>query len=79
MTSIKLSSNYQLVLPKKVRLKLGLKKGQLLYIKSVNDQDVTLTVEDPVDKYYGILKGVWKEDVVDYQRRIRDDRELPKL
>lgn len=79
MSSVKLSSNYQVVIPKDVRKKLGLKKGQLLYVKHVGKQDVTLTSEDPISRYYGMLKGVWTEDAVKYQRRVRQDRELPEL
>lgn len=79
MSSVKLSSNYQVVIPKKVRQKMGLKKGQLLYIESVSGDAVSLTTESPATKYYGILKDAWTEDAVDYQRRIRRDRELPEL
>lgn len=79
MASVKLSSNYQVVIPKAVRKKLGLQKGQYLYIDSVGKDSVTLTSQSPVDKYYGILKGIWTEDAVKYQRRIRKDRELPEL
>lgn len=75
MSSVKLSSNYQVVIPKEVRKKLGLTKGQYLYIKHVGKQDVTLTAEDPVSRYYGALKGVWTEDPVEYQRRIRKEIE----
>lgn len=79
MSSIKLSSNYQVVIPKAVRQKLGLHKGQVLYVQSVGDKSVALTTESPVDKYYGILKDAWTEDALDYQRSIRDDRDLPEL
>lgn len=71
MSSTKTSNNYQIVVPKQARRKLGLKKGQIMYVKSVNAKEITYTTEDPVDKYYGILKGVWTEDPVEYQRRIR--------
>lgn len=79
MDNVKLSSNYQIVVPKAVRKKLGLQKGQRLYVKSVHGKDVTFTAEDPIERYYGLLKGVWTEDPVEYQRRIRGDRELPEL
>ncbi len=71
MSSTKLSTNYQVVIPKAARRKLGLQKGQILYVKSVGKKEITFTTEDPVDKYYGLLKGVWTEDAVEYQRRIR--------
>lgn len=75
MSSIKLSSNYQVVIPKVVRKKLGLQKGQMLYIKSVGKKDFHITSESPADSYYGALKGVWREDAVKYQRRIRKELE----
>ncbi len=78
MSSTKLSSNYQVVVPKEVRKKLNLRKGQILYVKSFGKHEVTFTSEDPIDKYYGVLKDVWAEDPVEYQRRIRADRELPE-
>ncbi len=73
MSSVKISSNYQVVLPKQVRRKLGLQKGQYLYIRSVTDTAVSLTTQSPIDKYYGALKGAWNEDAVQYQRRIRKE------
>ncbi|HSH31945.1 MAG TPA: AbrB/MazE/SpoVT family DNA-binding domain-containing protein [Candidatus Saccharimonadales bacterium] len=79
MNNVKLSSNYQVVIPKAVRQKLGLRKGQTLYVECVTEDAVALTTKSPVDKYYGILKGVWAEDAVDYQRHARRDRELPGL
>lgn len=79
MASVKVSSNYQVVIPKEARKKLGLKKGQYLYVKSFDKDTVSLTTQSPVDKYYGALKGIWTEDAVKYTRRIRADRELPKL
>lgn len=77
MSSLKVSSNYQVVIPKAVRQKLDIAKGQTVYIKKVGKKDVTLTTESPIDRYYGILKDVWDEDPVEYQRRVRQDRELP--
>lgn len=71
MASVKLSSNYQVVIPKAARQRLGLRKGQILYIDSVGKKTISLTTQSPVDKYRGALKGVWKEDAVVYQRRIR--------
>jgi bifunctional DNA-binding transcriptional regulator/antitoxin component of YhaV-PrlF toxin-antitoxin module len=71
MNSTIASSNYQILVPKHARRKLKMQKGQIMYIKSVTDKEITYTTEDPIDKYYGILKGVWTEDPVEYQRRIR--------
>lgn len=75
MASVKVSDNYQVVIPKEARKKLGLKKGQYLYVKSVSKNTVELTTEDPITRYYGALKGVWTKDAVAYQRRIRKELE----
>jgi len=73
MASVKLSSNYQVVIPKAARQRLGLRKGQILYIDSVGEKTISLTTQSPVEKYRGALKGIWKEDAVTYQRRIREE------
>ena len=74
MSNVKVSGNYQVVIPKEARKKLGLKKGQYLYVDRVTKKTVTLTTDSPVDKYYGALKGAWGgEDAVKYQRRIRQE------
>jgi AbrB family looped-hinge helix DNA binding protein len=79
MSSTKLSSNYQIVVPKDVRKKLGLIKGQPLYVQSVGLHTVSFTTESPVDKYYGILKNTLEVDAVAYQKQLRQDRTLPEL
>jgi AbrB family looped-hinge helix DNA binding protein len=79
MSSTKLSSNYQIVVPKDVRKKLNLTKGQPLYVQSVGAHSVSFTTESPVDTHYGILKGVLDEDVMAFQKQMRQDRALPEL
>ena len=79
MSSTKLSSNYQIVVPKEVRKKLKLIKGQLLYVKSVDESSVSFTTESPVDVYYGVLKGELDKDAVSYQKQLREDRTLSSL
>lgn len=79
MSSTKLSSNYQIVVPKEVRKKLKLVKGQPLYVKSMDKNSVSFTTESPVDVYYGALKDVLEKDAVSYQRQLRQDRVLPNL
>ena len=79
MSSTKLSSNYQIVVPKEVRKRLKLVKGQSLYVKSVGENFVSFTTESPIDAYYGLLKGERGEDAVSYQNKLREDRTLPIL
>ncbi len=76
MSSTKLSSNYQIVVPKEVRKRLKLVKGQTLYVKSVDENYVSFTTESPIDVYYGLLKGEVDEDAVSYQKQLREDRTL---
>jgi len=76
MSSTKLSSNYQIVVPKEVRKRLKLVKGQPLYVKSVGENSVSFTTESPIDVYYGLLKGEFDEDAVSYQKQLREDRTL---
>ena len=42
MSSTKLSSNYQIVLPKEVRKKLKLFRGQPLYVESVGNNSALI-------------------------------------
>jgi AbrB family looped-hinge helix DNA binding protein len=79
MSSTKLSSNYQIVVPKDVRKKLKLVKGQLLYVKSIDDNSVSFTTKSPVDVYYGLLRSELDKDAVRYQKQLRKDRTLPSL
>lgn len=79
MSSTKLSSNYQIVVPKEVRKRLKLVKGQPLYVKYVGDNYVSFTTESPIDAYYGLLKGEFDEDAVSYQKQLREDRTLPSV
>lgn len=79
MSSTKLSSNYQIVVPKDVRNKLKLVKGQPLYVRSVDKNSVSFTTESPVDTYYGVFKGELEKDAVSYQKQLREDKVLPSL
>lgn len=76
MNTVKLSDNYQVVIPKAARRQLSLEKGQQLYVQSVNEHSITFTVHDPVDRYQGTLKGVLPEDAIIHQRQMR--RELDR-
>jgi hypothetical protein len=65
--------------PKEVRKKLKLVKGQTLYVKSVSNNSVSFTTESPVDAYYGLLKNELEKDAVSYQKQLREDRTSPSL
>ena len=71
-TDVKLSSKYQMVIPKQIRKELGLHSGQTLRLKRVGKK-VVIDTESVVDKYAGSLRGAWgNEDPVKVIRRLRD-------
>ncbi len=74
MNSLVMSSKNQIVVPKQVRDELKLKAGQRLYVEKIGHHSVTLSTETAVDKHYGSLKEIWKEDPVAYQRSVRQER-----
>lgn len=67
MTTTTISSKYQVVIPKEVREKLGLKSGQKMTVV-VKGGVVYLIPEKPVGSFKGFLKGMNTKD-------IREDRE----
>lgn len=72
-TDVKLSSKYQMVIPKKIRRELDLHPGQTLRLKRAGKK-VVIDTESVVDKYAGSLRGAWGgEDPVKAIRRLRDE------
>ena len=58
MTIVKTSSKGQIVIPVKIRNKLGIKPGQRVALTLVNDKAVIEPLpEDPIKALRGILKG----------------------
>lgn len=73
MAQTKVSSKYQIVIPKSVREKVGLTEGQSLHVYPL-DQGILLTKEKrwPED-YLGSEKDFWaKIDVAKYLQAERD-------
>ncbi len=69
---VKLSSKYQVVIPREFRKELGIKPGQTLSIKRVN-QKLVIDTESVIDKYAGTMPGAWgDEDPAVTIRRMRD-------
>ncbi len=76
---VKVSSKYQIVIPKLVRRKLGLKPGQKVHIGQVVDNHVTisipLTAEEYVEHYAGTLTDTaWQKAGVDAAVWLRQHR-----
>lgn len=62
MPTSKLSKKYQITVPKKIREKLGLKKGSKVSIrKKEGDKAVLEPADSLVEKYKGLGKKVWKK------------------
>ncbi len=53
---VKVSSQGQITLPKSLRQKLRVSKGQIVYVGLGNDNSLQLETEPPIMKYRGILK-----------------------
>ena len=56
MQTVKLSSKYQIVIPKEIREALKLKAGQEIRLLNIGGS-VTLVPVRPIDDYFGMLKG----------------------
>lgn len=62
MATSKLSKKYQITIPKKVREKLGLKKGSKVSIKEKGGgQAVLEPVDSLTEKYKGLGKEAWNK------------------
>lgn len=74
MSNTIISDKYQVVIPKAVRDKANLKRGQILHVYSVDDGSVLLTPQKKwPDDYIGSLKDAWKGvDVIEYLRQERN-------
>ena len=77
---VKLSSKYQIVIPKAVRKQLNLESGQKLHISKVTSTGLTiskqLTADEYVDRYSGVLKNApWQKAAVDAAVWLRQERD----
>ncbi|RTZ74583.1 MAG: AbrB/MazE/SpoVT family DNA-binding domain-containing protein [Gammaproteobacteria bacterium] len=68
MTQVKLSSKYQLVIPKKVRETLGLSAGQEFTVLT-RGKVIELVPVDSLESARGLLKGANPKDYRDHQDR----------
>ena len=57
MTSVTDSSKFQIVIPKEIREKMGLKAGQKLEVMQLGNIIELIPVE-PIEKLRGFLKGI---------------------
>lgn len=82
MDKTKISDKFQVVIPKAVRERAKLKRGQTLNAYSVEDGGILLTPNKKwPDDYIGMDKNIWARiNVVEYLRNERNswDRESSK-
>jgi len=57
MEIVKISSKYQLVIPSKIRKKMGIKPGELLKVIVYNGR-IELIPLKPIQELNGFLKGI---------------------
>ena len=55
------SPKYQIVIPKEIRTKIGLRKGQKMHI-SVNGKSIILLPDEPIQSLRGIPKDAKLQD-----------------
>ena len=55
------SPKYQIVIPKEIRTKIGLRKGQRMHI-SVKGKSIVLMPDKPIQSLRGILKDTKADD-----------------
>jgi len=71
MAQTRVSAKYQIVIPKEVRERYGLKPGQGIEVISKDDA-ITLIPDRPLSAFRGILRGLPTEGC--REKRIADDR-----
>ena len=73
-TMIKVSSKYQIVIPRDIRGKLNLKAGDKLIIKSNNEKIIIYPQPKSYAKYaLGLGKEIWQGiDATEYVRKERE-------
>ncbi len=55
------SPKYQIVIPKEIRTKIGLRKGQKMHI-SIKGKSIVLLPDKPIQSFRGILKDAKLQD-----------------
>jgi len=73
-TTVKVSSKYQIVIPREVRKKINLKSGDKLIIKANNDKIIIYPHPKNYTKYsLGLGKEIWKDiDATEYIKKERE-------
>jgi len=75
---VKLSKKGQVVIPREIRKKLGIKTGEKLVIFMRGDETVILTPQKYAEYTCGLMKGTWgstRKEVEEYINEERDSWE----
>ncbi len=76
MEESKVSPKGQIVIPKRLRDKLGIRKGEKLAIEEADEVVLVMKkVKDPVQAMRGLFKGKTKKSSVELVRQLRDEWE----
>ena len=76
MEESKVSTKGQIVIPKRLRDKLGIKKGEKVTIEEADEVLLVMKqVKRPVQAMRGLFKGKIKKSSVELVREIRDEWE----
>lgn len=69
MTTVTVSPKYQVVIPKELREKLGLKPGQKLFVYAL-EGSIRMDPPRSIKELRGMAKGMkWKDDYRDHSER----------
>ncbi len=69
---VKPSTKNQIVIPRAIREKLGIKPGKPVYIDLVGQNEARLSTKSVLERYAGTMPGVWGPDPAVTIRRDRD-------
>lgn len=57
MSAVTVSPKYQVVIPLEIRKKMGITPGQKMQVMTY-DGRIQLIPEEPIESFYGFLKGI---------------------
>ena len=76
MEKVKVSPKGQIVIPKNLRDKFGIKEGEEVVVEGLEEGVLVMTKEkDPVKAMVGLFRGKTKKSSVELVREIRDEWE----
>jgi AbrB family looped-hinge helix DNA binding protein len=71
MATTKVSSKYQIVIPRDVREQMDLHEGQTVYVERINDNELRLSTKSVVERFAGRFGDLWGADPMETLKRER--------